>query len=87
MSESPDYKQYSKKEIKQVETYCIPIGAPKAIAPNAFKKAPVRQTKTKAQTTHKQRILKQQIEQDKKQDELIAFYTLDELIHITNSET
>lgn len=28
-----------------VKTYCIPIGAPKAIAPKAFIKAPIKQTK------------------------------------------
>ena len=30
-----------------VKTYCIPIGAPKEIAPKAFRKAPVKKKKKK----------------------------------------
>lgn len=39
-------KSYRKKEIGET-TYCAPIGAPKAIAPKAFIKAPIKSNQKK----------------------------------------
>lgn len=49
-------KELGKQELG--ETYCTPIGAPKAIAPKAFIKAPINQTKKKPLRIDKSRDTK-----------------------------